>query len=89
MPLQALAGYSSSTSGAFCRLLDSHVVFGRGTQVEKQGKASRQVPEHALTRAAMDEDLGVSDKAEVVLSQKLERLFTTRAEFRHLWYVHD
>lgn len=73
---------------AFCRLLDSHIVFGCGTQVEKQGKASRKVLERALTRAAVDEDLRASGKAEVVLSQKLESLFH-KGRIQGSLYVHD
>jgi len=52
--------------------------------VEKQGKACRKTLERALTRAAMDQDLGAIDEAEVVLSQKehkLERLLTQKNMF--------
>ena len=55
-----------------------------GTQVEKQGKACRKELEHALTRAAMDQDLGAIDEAEVVLFQKehkLERLLAQKNMF--------
>ena len=57
--------------------------------MEKQGNARRKVLERALTRTVGDEDLRVIDKTKVVLSQKLERLFITRADFRHLWSVHN
>ncbi len=44
--------------------------------------------ERALTRAAVDEDAGASDKAEVVLSQKLESLFH-KGRIQASLYVHD
>jgi len=78
--------------GDFCRLLDNDSIFGCGTQVEKQGKACRKELERALTRAAMDQDLGAIDEAEVVLSQKehkLERLLTQKNMIEAAWYVHD
>ena len=59
-------------------------IFVGGTQAEKQGKACRKTLERALTRAAMDQDLGAIDEAEVVLSQKehkLERLLTQKNMF--------
>lgn len=54
---------------------------GCAVQVEKQGKACRKELERALTRAAMDQDLGAIDEAEVVMTQKehkLERLLTQK-----------
>ena len=69
-------------------------------QVENQGKACRKELERALTRAALEQDIGCIDEAEGVIAHKehrLERLLTQKNIFaddalvwsliRNSWYM--